>query len=768
MCDPNSSLDERGIRTSEVTMARKRTTKREGADRLQQLMRVSQAFGQFRPASEVLTDVRAVPTRFVQLDHATRVGGWPIERFTLVHGPSNHGKAHPLDEVVLTPQGWRTFGEIRVGDQVIGSNGHSTMVIGVFPQGKKQIVSVVSDDGATARCCEDHLWTTTTVNELNRGRYNRGPRPERSRVLTGEVGEGSAKPAKIIAETLDEKHYLPGLSSPVEYDVFKSEELPLDPYYLGLLLGDGSFRGTTVSLASADEEIFLAIERVAAEHGDQTTRCDYGGCPSILVTGGERGKSKGSYTRRALQMMGLWGHRAETKTVPVTYLRASPRVRLLLLQGLMDTDGGVSNEGTQAQFSTSSPYLRDAVVELVRSLGGRAFTYPHETDCLPAWCVMVSFADSTNPFRIRRKADAWKPRQKALRQRIVAVESIGEAECVCIAVDAEDHLYVTRDFLLTHNTEFLLGLFDSFLLLDHLVHFIDAERTTPMKWTRLLMGSRADHPGFTAQRPDTYEGVMADVRNFCNHIIKVKASGDLAPDVAVLFGVDSLRKLVPKDLMKEILEAEKMARGGDIKGGKDRSAQVKARMNAAWMDEVVPLLEKAGAGMVVIGREMQDPDADQAAKDWGNDYKIGGGGAIFYDSSLVVRVERAGYVQLKREGQKGIVYGERHRLTIRKTKIGGKDDKTSVAYYHTSNGTLTPEGFDRGRDVLELAERFGIVTKAGSSYSYDGQRIGAGQHNVAVKLADEPELLERLEQDVRGHFAQQKPLEFDPETGEIP
>ena len=316
-------------------------------------------------------------------------------------------------------------------------------------------------------------------------------------------------------------------------------------------------------------------------------------------------------------------------------------------------------------------------------------------------------------------------------------------------------------------SEFLLGLFASFLALDHMAHFVDAERTTPMKWVRTLMGPLADHPGFTAQRPDTYEGVMADVRNFCNFMIKAKAAGDLDPDASCLFGVDSLRKLVPKDLMKEILEAEKMVAGKDIKGGKDRSAQVKARMNAAWMDEVVPLLEKAGAGMVVIGREMQDPDADQMAKDWGNDYKVGGGGAIFYDSSLVVRVERAGYVQLKREGQKPVIYGERHRLTIKKTKIGGKDGKVTIAHYHTSNGTLTPEGFDRGRDVLELAEQFEVVSKKGHSYVYDGEKLAQGQHNAAVRLADEPDILARIEADVRSQFAERKPTEIDEQSGEI-
>jgi len=245
-------------------------------------------------------------------------------------------------------------------------------------------------------------------------------------------------------------------------------------------------------------------------------------------------------------------------------------------------------------------------------------------------------------------------------------------------------------------TLFVAGLMESFLAVDHFAVYVDAERTSPMSRFRKLMGERADHPAFFGQRPDSYEQVMADVRNWCNHVIREKEKGNLAPDVATLFGIDSLRKLVPKDIVKEILETEKMVAAGDISGGKDRRAQIQAKMNAAWMDEVVPLLEKSGSGMVAIAREMTDPDADAMARKWGNDYKVGGGGAIYYDSSLVVRVERAGYVQ-HGEGKDRKVYGERHRCTIKKTKVGGKDDKVAVAYFHSSNGTLTREGFDRGR-----------------------------------------------------------------------
>jgi hypothetical protein len=231
-----------------------------------------------------------------------------------------------------------------------------------------------------------------------------------------------------------------------------------------------------------------------------------------------------------------------------------------------------------------------------------------------------------------------------------------------------------------------------------------------------------------------------------------------------------LRKLVPKEVMAEILAVEKdgtfAADGRDISGGKDRRAQIQAKMNAAWMDEIVPMLERAGAGMIAVGREMQDPDADPWAKKFGTDYKVGGGGAIFYDSSVVARVERAGWVQ-HGEGKDKKVYGERHRVTIKKTKIAGKDDKVAVGYFHTSNGTLTPEGFDRGRDVLEIAERMGVVDKNGAWYSFEGERIAAGQHNCAVQLAERPELVQRIERDVRARFNTVAPTEFNEGTGEI-
>jgi RecA/RadA recombinase len=313
-------------------------------------------------------------------------------------------------------------------------------------------------------------------------------------------------------------------------------------------------------------------------------------------------------------------------------------------------------------------------------------------------------------------------------------------------------------------TTLVLGLVDSFLERDHLALYIDAERTTPMTWAEELMGKNAQHPGFFAIRPETYEATIGDVREFLNRLIALKEGGHLPPETSALVVVDSLRKLVPADLMKEILTAEKevseerLGRRKIITAGRDRSAQLKAKMNAAWMDELVPLLEKSGAAFIAIAREMQDPDANVFAKKFGTDYKVGGGSAIYYDASLDLRVTRVAWVG-EGDGQNRKVYGERHRITVKKTKVAGKDDKVALAHFHSSNGTFTPPGFDRARDVLELARAFGVVKSPKKGWLTHGNVRWRGEHEAVLKLTQAKPLLRSIEAEVRAAFQDHRPQE---------
>jgi RecA/RadA recombinase len=325
-------------------------------------------------------------------------------------------------------------------------------------------------------------------------------------------------------------------------------------------------------------------------------------------------------------------------------------------------------------------------------------------------------------------------------------------------------------FVLVHGpsgqgkTYFTLGIEDSFLDHGDFAFHIDAERTTPIKWARSVMRN-ANSERFFASRPATYEETVKEVRKFLLALKAARDAGEVPPETCAVVVVDSLRKLVPSGIMAKILKDSKDAKGIDGMGG--RAAQIKAAMNAAWMDELIPLLEETQAAFIAITRESEDPNADKWAKLAGLDFKVGGGKAPFYDSSLVVRVSRAGWVSEKKgededaEKAKAIVYGERHCMMIRKSKLEVQEDRMTRCYFHTSNGVLVPQGFDRARDVLELAEKFDIVGtggKGGGWLTWQRHRW-QGRHAAVRKLTASPDVLLELETQVRTRFEDNEPEE---------
>ena len=314
-----------------------------------------------------------------------------------------------------------------------------------------------------------------------------------------------------------------------------------------------------------------------------------------------------------------------------------------------------------------------------------------------------------------------------------------------------------------------IGLAGSFVEAGHYADFVDAERTTTPKWLGELLGETASRPEFTARKPDTYEQCVDQTRELHRAIADAKASGDVPPTTSLITIVDSLRKLIPEDIVKKISKFGAEGEKGSIDGMNGRAAQMRAALNAAWLDELVPLLDNCGTAWVAIARETEDPDADPWAKKFGNDYKIGGGKAVIYDSSLRLRIERAGWVTIEKDG-KQLVVGERHRITIAKTKVGGKDGRASIAFFHSSNGILMPEGFDRARDVVELGLRLGVLEMRGHRVAWRPAQAAGDvtwpSREKAIAELNTPgvEELKMLEADVRAKFAGSEREEEEQET----
>jgi phosphate starvation-inducible PhoH-like protein len=409
-----------------------------------------------------------------------------VERGTIEIAPLAfmRGRAQPSFSQVLTPTGFRPIGSLRVGDPVIGSDGHPTPVLGIYPQGPKLVYELRAQDGATTLCCAEHLWSVSTPSDRRRGRP---PRVLETREMLGHLRAAH-----------NHRYELPLLTRPAE---LRPREVPMDPYALGLLLGDGCLTGsTTPTFATGDPELAVALERsVEGIELRRKSRVDY----VLRHTAGHRGGViVANPVMSTLRELGLAGTRSSTKFVPDAYLFNSADIRIAVLQGLLDTDGGPVTQRDRScriQYTTTSPRLRDGVAFLVRSLGGVAYwrtraavgrrpgraagrDVPHRND---AYIMDIRLPKEIAPFRLSRKLDAYERDGGGRPMRFVdSIKPVGEYETLCIRVAAPDSLYVTDDFLVTHNT-----LNDSFIILD------EAQNTSPeqmkMFLTRLGFGSKA-------------------------------------------------------------------------------------------------------------------------------------------------------------------------------------------------------------------------------------------------------------------------------------
>lgn len=404
------------------------------------------------------------------------------------------GKALAHDELVLTPHGFKELDTIKVGDHVIGVDGKPTKVLGVYPQGKKELYTVRFSDGAEVRCCENHLWAVSTAT----GKWLGNKFHIRS--LKEIVGRGL-----FGLPSGNRKNFIPN-SAPVQFD--KGPPLPLDPYFLGVLLGDGSITQTP-SLSTSDQEI---LDRIRPELPPgiiivKYSKYGYG------FTRGYKTKTKNPL-QAILEQLGVWGKTAHTKSVPQSYLLSSVEDRLSLLRGLLDTDGTVGKTGKDPSFTSVSIRLARDVCFLVRSLGGTARLRKGRV----AYTVGIRMPHGVIPFALKKKANraAMAKQKYGPNRAIVSVERIGEEDAICIKVEAEDGLFLTRDFIVTHNTKLMLDLIRyrkrrgelqrALVLVPYLFHADswanELKMHAPDLRYTLLLGSKSEREMLLAEKSD--------------------------------------------------------------------------------------------------------------------------------------------------------------------------------------------------------------------------------------------------------------------------
>jgi hypothetical protein len=362
----------------------------------------------------------------------------------LVDLKPGEGKASWNKANIRIPGGWKKMEDIKLGDYVISQDGTKTKVTGVFPQGKVLLYKVSFMDGRETIVSGDHLWKVYSRN-FSKNRKDSGAYKI---ISTKDIIDAMEKYS-------DSKRFYIDLPEPEKY--IKDVELPIDPYLLGIILGDACISKDSIRISTPDVFILNKIHNVL----EKDYKLRFSGKYSFTLTKGIKGK-KNIYANK-LRKLGLMGTKSNTKFIPSIYMESSYEQKMELLRGLMDTDGEAIRGGG-VSFSSTSKQLVDDVTMLIRSLGGHChysgrYTYYTHNNLKQrgqySYRCNIRVKSPKDFFHLpRKKKIALDKTQYSdnLKLRIEEIKPIFTDEATCISVDHPSRLYITDDYIVTHNT----------------------------------------------------------------------------------------------------------------------------------------------------------------------------------------------------------------------------------------------------------------------------------------------------------------------------
>lgn len=317
---------------------------------------------------------------------------------------------------ILTPSGPRSITDLRLGDTILDSRSEPQTVTRISPRATLACYRVEFRDGRTTISSGEQLWQV-------HHHEHEGPR---------------VMPLSRLMERKDLDRFT---IQPFAHSL-SSQSLPLDPYLLGLLLGDGYLKQSTPRISTSDPEVVEAFR----EQFEVKARNKYDHAILGLV--------------HTLRGLGLEGKGAEDKFIPTRYLRSSTDQRWSLLQGILDSDGTVGPHG-DVTIQLSNQVLAQQIQDLVWSLGGtcqmveKATTFSYGGERYRArqlWRLSIRFDEARRMFRLGRKLERLEGhRYRSLtRLRFNRIERVDDQPSVCLEVSAPDQLYVVDDYILTH------------------------------------------------------------------------------------------------------------------------------------------------------------------------------------------------------------------------------------------------------------------------------------------------------------------------------
>ena len=346
------------------------------------------------------------------------------------------GKASTFSTIVDTPQGKRVWGYLEPGDYLFGADGKPTRIIATKRYEDIPFYRVSFDDGTYCDVSSGHLWNVK--NRQDRRVGNNWRTLSTLDILNaGVLRKAGYKPN-------GEQHWAKQWEIPIQREVeFPYRYVPIHPYFMGVWLGDGVIGQPRYSKPNV--EIRERLSALGYKYS-----CNDG--VAVRVYDVSDNFKSGVFLKHSYE-----------RYIPDEYKYNSAESRKDLLCGLLDTDGEINSQGSII-YSTTSSKLKDDVLWLVRSLGGKARVQPtnkqgwyydkdgHKKECRK--CFRITMTLPFNPFSVQHRKERYKPDiEDRYRKRFIAsIEPIGNLGGMCVTVENSDGLYLTNDFIVTHNS----------------------------------------------------------------------------------------------------------------------------------------------------------------------------------------------------------------------------------------------------------------------------------------------------------------------------
>ena len=345
--------------------------------------------------------------------------------------------AHPYNQKVFTPLGWRKWKDIKIGDELYGTYGNITKVIDIPYDKECDVYKITLRDGRKILASDEHLWKIEFHNKK-----------EIQIMTTLELLKEYKRKRKI-----SDRNPL-GIEYVCSIPKNKGVEMPynktkVDAYTFGLLLGDGSFRYCSCYYTQDPKD--LEIERKYIPYNIIKWKAKYAYRINI------------PNWHKILEEYGLYNKKSEDKFIPDEYKYNSKEVRLNLLKGLMDSDGTLDNKGRYI-IALSSKRMIEDIAFICRSLGYNCSYTIKKTgykvngvikECLQSYALTIFTRDIIANLPRKQKKEKIITNQysinKELRTRIINIEYVGKQKAKCVTVDSKDNCYLIGDFVTTHN-----------------------------------------------------------------------------------------------------------------------------------------------------------------------------------------------------------------------------------------------------------------------------------------------------------------------------